>query len=55
MKLLEKTTIGALFLANPDLPKRFEVNAGLNQPDHATFYGGGDKGYIDYPALESNG
>lgn len=42
---------GALFLANPDLPKRFELNAELNQPDRATMYGGQDKGYIDYPFL----
>jgi len=40
---------GTLFLANPDLPKRFELNAPLNEPDRATMYGGGDKGYIDYP------
>lgn len=44
---------GALFLANPDLPKRFELNAAMNQPDHGTFYGGGDQGYIDYPSLEA--
>lgn len=43
---------GALFLANPDLPKRFELNAELNQPDRATMYGGKDQGYIDYPFLE---
>ncbi|MEI7423191.1 MAG: alkene reductase [Prolixibacteraceae bacterium] len=42
---------GALFLANPDLPKRFELNAELNQPDRATMYGGQDHGYIDYPFL----
>lgn len=43
---------GALFLANPDLPKRFELNAELNQPDRATMYGGQDQGYIDYPFLK---
>ncbi|MCF2443259.1 alkene reductase [Dyadobacter sp. CY345] len=43
---------GALFLANPDLPKRFELDAELNQPDHATMYGGGEHGYTDYPFLE---
>ena len=43
---------GVLFLANPDLPKRFELKAGLNQPDRATMYGGGDHGYTDYPFLE---
>jgi N-ethylmaleimide reductase len=42
---------GILFLANPDLPKRFELNVALNQPDRATLYGGGEKGYIDYPTL----
>ncbi len=42
---------GALFLANPDLPKRFELNAELNTPDRATMYFGGEKGYTDYPAL----
>lgn len=42
---------GTLFLANPDLPKRFELNAELNQPDRATMYGGKDEGYIDYPFL----
>ena len=40
---------GTLFLANPDLPKRFELNAQLNQPDRATMYGGKEQGYIDYP------
>lgn len=44
---------GALFLANPDLPKRFELNAELNQLDRATMYGGQDKGYIDYPFMNS--
>ncbi len=44
---------GSLFLANPDLPKRFELNAELNQPDRATMYGGQDKGYIDYPFLNN--
>lgn len=45
-------SFGALFLANPDLPKRFEINAELNQPDRATMYGGKDQGYIDYAFLE---
>ncbi len=45
-------SFGSLFLANPDLPKRFELNAALNEPDRATMYGGGDdKGNTDYPAL----
>jgi N-ethylmaleimide reductase len=43
---------GTLFLANPDLPKRFELHAELNEADRATMYGGQDKGYIDYPFLD---
>lgn len=43
---------GSLFVSNPDLPKRLELNAPLTPPDVATFYSGGEKGYIDYPALE---
>jgi N-ethylmaleimide reductase len=43
---------GKLFIANPDLPKRFKLDALLNQPNPDTFYGGGAEGYTDYPALE---
>jgi len=42
---------GRLFLANPDLPERFLKHAHLNLPNPTTFYGGGEKGYTDYPAL----
>lgn len=44
-------SFGKLFIANPDLPLRFETNAPLNTPDRHTFYGGDERGYIDYPAL----
>tara|TARA_R110002051_G_scaffold325872_2_gene432772 strand:+ start:7167 stop:8249 length:1083 start_codon:yes stop_codon:yes gene_type:complete len=44
-------SFGTLFLANPDLPKRFELDAELNEPDRATMFGGGEQGYIDYPFL----
>lgn len=44
---------GTLYIANPDLPQRFALNAPLNQPDTTTFYGGGEKGYTDYPAIAS--
>lgn len=43
---------GRLFLANPDLPQRFALNAALNESDRSTFYGGTEKGYTDYPSLE---
>jgi len=43
---------GRLFIANPDLPRRLFTGAPLQNPDPATFYGGGDAGYTDYPFLE---
>lgn len=43
---------GRLFISNPDLPERFARNAELNAWDRNTFYGGDEKGYIDYPALD---
>ena len=42
---------GRLFIANPDLPERFRMDAPLNRYDHSTFYGGTERGYADYPAL----
>jgi N-ethylmaleimide reductase len=42
---------GRHFLANPDLPRRFALNAKLNAYDRSTFYGGTEKGYLDYPVL----
>lgn len=44
---------GTAFLANPDLPRRFAQNAPLNPADRATLFGGGEKGYTDYPALNA--
>lgn len=46
---------GRLFLANPDLPARFAVDAPLNEPVPATFYGGGAEGYVDYPSMNGAG
>jgi N-ethylmaleimide reductase len=42
---------GKPFIANPDLVDRLKRNAPLNEPDKMTFYGGGARGYIDYPVL----
>ena len=42
---------GVGFIANPDLVERLRQDAAWNVPDPATFYSGGDKGYIDYPFL----
>jgi N-ethylmaleimide reductase len=44
---------GKAFISNPDLVERLKRGAPLNEPDKATFYGGGAKGYTDYPTLES--
>jgi 2,4-dienoyl-CoA reductase-like NADH-dependent reductase (Old Yellow Enzyme family) len=44
---------GQLFIANPDLVRRFELDAPLNQPNPATYYAEGETGYTDYPALET--
>jgi 2,4-dienoyl-CoA reductase-like NADH-dependent reductase (Old Yellow Enzyme family) len=47
----DAVAFGKLFLANPDLPRRFAERAPLNPWDTATFYSGGAQGYVDYPAL----
>jgi len=44
---------GVPFLANPDLVERYKTNAPLNQANESTFYGGGEKGYTDYPFLKA--
>lgn len=51
--LADLVAFGQLFIANPDLPERFERGAPLNTPDPQTYYGGGAHGYIDYPTLDS--
>lgn len=46
---------GRLFLANPDLRKRFEMNAKVNKYDRSTFYTQDPVvGYTDYPFIESS-
>ena len=39
------------YIANPDLPERLRRVAPLAAAERKTFYGGGAKGYTDYPAL----
>lgn len=43
---------GRPFIANPDLVTRYRHNLPLNTPDPATFYGGDETGYTDYPAAD---
>ncbi|MBA2126911.1 alkene reductase [Hyphomicrobium methylovorum] len=47
----DAVAFGQLFIANPDLPKRFKIGAELNAPDPTTFYAQGPEGYTDYPML----
>jgi N-ethylmaleimide reductase len=46
---------GRLFLANPDLPTRLSRRGPFNVPDTKSFYGGDERGYIDYPEWAKSG
>jgi 2,4-dienoyl-CoA reductase-like NADH-dependent reductase (Old Yellow Enzyme family) len=50
LRLQDVATLLADFLT-PDLVRRLRDNAPLQPADKSTFYGGGAKGYTDYPAL----
>ncbi|KAA6460383.1 alkene reductase [Acidobacteria bacterium AB60] len=45
---------GMLFISNPDLPERFRNGWPLAPADHSTLYGGGAKGYTDYPTYQES-
>lgn len=47
-------SFGALFIANPDLPERFALGIPLAEADQSTYYTGGEQGYTDYPASDSD-
>lgn len=49
--IADLVAFATLFLANPDLPERLRRGGPFNPPDRPTFYGGGEKGYTDYPVL----
>jgi N-ethylmaleimide reductase len=49
--LADLISFGRLYIANPDLVERFRCGAPLNEPDRATFFGGGAAGYTDYSPL----
>ena len=48
----DAVAFGVPFIANPDLPRRFELDAPLNEAQPETFYSPGPEGYVDYPVLE---
>ncbi len=45
-------SFGRPFISNPDLVRRLREDAPLNPLDKGTLYGGGAKGYTDYPMLD---
>ncbi|GGX74884.1 alkene reductase [Massilia dura] len=47
----DMVSFGRQFIANPDLVRRIAQGGPYNEPDPFTFYGGGSRGYVDYPAL----
>lgn len=47
----DAVAFGKWFIANPDLPRRLQINAPLNEARPQLFYGPGAEGYTDYPAL----
>ena len=49
--LADAVAYGRLYISNPDLAERFQKNAPLNPYNRATFYGGQEAGYTDYPTL----
>lgn len=48
--VIDLAAFGTPFISNPDLVARLQNDWPLAQPDRATFYGGGAKGYTDYAA-----
>ncbi len=50
---VDAVAFGRIFIANPDLPERLKEGAALNPYNRATFYGGAEVGYTDYPFLNS--
>ncbi|AXF22635.1 alkene reductase [Burkholderia pyrrocinia] len=49
--LADLEAYGQMVLANPDFVTRLKTGAPMNDVQHATFFGGDARGYVDYPAL----
>lgn len=49
----DAVAFGKSAIANPDLVRRIQIDAALNQPDPSTFYSNTPVGYTDYPFLKS--
>ncbi|WP_394938284.1 alkene reductase [Psychromicrobium sp. YIM B11713] len=52
-ELADLIAVGRPVIANPDLIERWEAGHPENEPNPATFYGGGAEGYNDYPRLSA--
>jgi len=50
--IADAVAFGRAYIANPDLVERFKRDSPLTELDVETLYGGGSKGYTDYPILE---
>lgn len=48
--LADAVSFGRLFIANPDLPRRFAEGLPLVRDDKLTWYSQAPEGYVDYPA-----
>jgi N-ethylmaleimide reductase len=49
--LADLESYGQLVLSTPDFTARLKSGEPMNEPDKSTYYGGGAKGYTDYPTL----
>jgi N-ethylmaleimide reductase len=47
--LADAIAFGRIFISNPDLPRRLEYGFPITPYNRATFYGGEEAGYTDYP------
>jgi N-ethylmaleimide reductase len=50
--LADAIAFGRIFISNPDLPRRLSHGYPLTPYNRATFYGGEEAGYTDYPEHE---
>ncbi|WP_323783519.1 alkene reductase [Leisingera sp.] len=48
----DMVAFGRPYIANPDLAERLQAQAPLNTGNPETYYGGGEEGFTDYPALK---
>lgn len=51
--LAELESYGSMVLANPDFVERLKMNAPMNEAHREGFFGGNEKFYTDYPALNA--